>query len=287
VIATPAFSVVGLGTGPLGEASMSAAEADRLVHAALDLGVTVFDTARSYGASEQRLGRALGSRRREVHLVTKGGYGIDGVADWTGEVIRRGVDEALGRLGTDVIDVFLLHSCDVGVLERGDVVEALLRAREAGKIRMTGYSGEGDALAWAAARRETFSALECSVSPFDQRNLALVAAARAESFCVLAKRPLGNAPWRFGSRPGREDIGTYWDRYRAMGVDPSPLSWESLAVRFAAFQAGVTTILVGTSRVEHLGAAVRAAAEGALGEEQSGALRAAFEAHGAAWGGVI
>lgn len=266
---------------------MSAAEADRLVHAALDLGVTVFDTARSYGASEQRLGRALGSRRREVHLVTKGGYGIDGVADWTGEVIRRGVDEALGRLGTDVIDVFLLHSCDVGVLERGDVVEALLRAREAGKIRMTGYSGEGDALAWAAARRETFSALECSVSPFDQRNLALVAAARAESFCVLAKRPLGNAPWRFGSRPGREDIGTYWDRYRAMGVDPSPLSWESLAVRFAAFQAGVTTILVGTSRVEHLGAAVRAAAEGALGEEQSGALRAAFEAHGAAWGGVI
>ena len=284
---TPVFSVVGLGTGPLGEASMSAADADRLVSAALDLGITVFDTARSYGASEERLGRALGARRREVQLVTKGGYGIEGVGDWTGEVIRRGVDEALRRLGTDVIDVFLLHSCDVGVLARGDVVEALVRARDAGKIRLTGYSGEGEALAWAAARRETFSVLECSVSPFDQRNLALVAAARAESFCVLAKRPLGNAPWRFKSRPDREDIGTYWDRYVAMDFNPSPLAWEALALRFAAFQPGITTALVGTSSVAHLEAAVRAAAEGPLDAERVEALREAFAAHGGAWAGVI
>jgi aryl-alcohol dehydrogenase-like predicted oxidoreductase len=284
---TPVFSVVGLGTGPLGEASLSAPEAERLVHGALDLGVTVFDTARSYGASEERLGRALGARRREVNVVTKGGYGVDGVPDWTGEVIRRGVDEALRRLGTDVIDAFLLHSCDVAILERGDVVEALIRAREAGKIRMAGYSGEGDALAWAAARRETFSVLECSVSPFDQRNLARLAAARAESFCCLAKRPLGNAPWRFATRPAREDIATYWDRHRTMDFNPSPLAWEALALRFAAFQPGITTALVGTSSLEHLAAAVRAAAAGPLEAGQCAALRAAFATHGASWAGVI
>ncbi|MEP7126673.1 MAG: aldo/keto reductase [Byssovorax sp.] len=287
MIFTPVFSVVGLGTGPLGEASMSAAEADRLVGTALDLGVTVFDTARSYGASEERLGRALGPRRREAVLVTKGGYGIDGVPDWTGEVIRRGIDDALRRLGTDVLDAFLLHSCDLGILERGDVVEALIRAREAGKIRMAGYSGEGDALAWAAARRDTFSVLECSVSPFDQRNLSLVATARAESFCVLAKRPLGNAPWRFASRPARADIGTYWDRYVAMGIDPGAMGWEALALRFAAFQPGVTTALVGTSSVAHLEAAVKAAADGTLDEARSGALREVFAARGGGWAGVI
>lgn len=286
-MATVAFSAIGLGAGPLGEASLSAAEAARLVGAALDLGVTVFDTARSYGDSEVRLGRALGARRRDVLLVTKGGYGVAGIPDWTGEAVRRGVDEALGRLGTDVIDVFLLHSCGLDTLERGEVVEALLRAREAGKVRFVGYSGEGDALAWAAARRETFSVLECSVSPFDQHNLALVAAARAESFRVLAKRPLGNAAWLHPTRPAREDVATYWDRWRAMAFDPSPLSWEALAVRFAAFQPGVTTALVGTSSAAHLAAAVEAASAGPLDEVTAGALRGAFDAHGAAWPGVV
>jgi aryl-alcohol dehydrogenase-like predicted oxidoreductase len=284
---SPVFSMIGLGAGPLGEASMSAAEAERLVGVALDLGVTVFDTARSYGDSEVRLGRAIGARRREVVLVTKGGYGVAGVPDWTGEAVRRGVDEALVRLGTDVIDVFLLHSCGLAILERGEVVEALLRAREAGKVRMVGYSGEGDALAWAAARRETFSALECSLSPFDQRNLPLVAAARAESFCVLAKRPLGNAPWRHATRPAREDVATYWDRYRAMAFDPSPLPWDALAVRFSAFQPGVTTALVGTSAPAHLAAAFEAIKAGPLDEATAGALRAAFDANGAAWPGVV
>jgi aryl-alcohol dehydrogenase-like predicted oxidoreductase len=114
-----------------------------------------------------------------------------------------------------------------------------------------------------------------------------VAAARAESFCVLAKRPLGNAAWRHPTRPAREDIATYWDRWRAMAFDPSPLAWEALAVRFTAFQPGVTTALVGTSSAAHLAAAVEAARAGPLDDATLGALRAAFDAHGAAWPGVI
>ncbi len=279
------FSRIGLGAGNLG--SVSDAEADRLVRAALALGVTVFDTARSYGASEARLGRALAERRNEAIVVTKGGYGVDGVADWTGEAIRRGVDEALSRLGGDAIDVFLLHSCDVATLERGDVVPARVRARDAGKGRVAGYSGEGAALAWAAARREIFGALECSASPFDQANLPLVARAREESFCVLAKRPLGNAPWRYATRQEREDEAIYWRRWRELGVDPTPLAWEELCVRFTAFAPGVTTALVGTARMEHLEAAVRAAASGPLDAVVHARVRAAFAERGGGWTGVV
>ena len=144
-------SALGFGAGPLGGARLGDAEAEALVAGALDQGVTLFDTAPSYGSSEERLGRALGVRRKEAVLATKGGYGVPGIADWTGDVIRLGIDAALRRLGTDVIDVFLLHSCDEATLRRDDILGELDHAKAAGKIRLAGYSGENEALAAAIA----------------------------------------------------------------------------------------------------------------------------------------
>src|SRR5438552_3717648 len=89
-------SPVALGCGALGDARLGEREAVRLVLGALELGVNLFDSARSYGLSEERLGRFL--RGREVVRSTKGGYGIDGVADWSPEAIRLGIDAALERL---------------------------------------------------------------------------------------------------------------------------------------------------------------------------------------------
>src|SRR5437762_4467927 len=107
-------SALGLGAGPVGE--LSEMEAAALLGGALDLGVSLIDTARSYGASEERIGRHLAHRRGEFVLSTKCGYGIEGVPDWTGECIDRGVDEALRRLRTDRVDVMHLHSCPLDVL---------------------------------------------------------------------------------------------------------------------------------------------------------------------------
>lgn len=284
---TVIFSEVGFGAGGLDDPRLSEADAGRLVSAALDLGVTVFDTARSYGASEERLGRALRGARDRAVVFTKGGYGVEGAADWTGPAVTKGIEEAIVRLGREPLDGFLLHSCDLQTLERGDVPLALVRAREAGKVRLTGYSGEGAALAWAAARRETFSVLECSLSPLDQANLELISRAAQGDFCVLAKRPLANAPWRFATRPDREDIAVYWDRLRALGFDPAPLAWDELALRFTAFQPGVTTALVGTTRIEHLASAVAAVRAGALPVDVSERLRGAFAARGRGWPGLV
>jgi aryl-alcohol dehydrogenase-like predicted oxidoreductase len=122
-------SEVGLGAGPLGDLALGDAAAERVIRAALDLGINVIDTAPSYGASEERIGRALEGRRYEVVLVTKGGYGIAGVPDWTPEVLIRGIDRALTRLRTDHLDVFLLHSRGRELLARGDLFEPLVRAR--------------------------------------------------------------------------------------------------------------------------------------------------------------
>ena len=102
---------LGLGAGQVGDARLDEAGAARLLGGALDLGVTLLDTARSYGLSEERIGRHLAHRRGEFLLSTKVGYGVEGVADWTGPAVARGIDEALGRLRTDVIDLVFLHSC--------------------------------------------------------------------------------------------------------------------------------------------------------------------------------
>jgi aryl-alcohol dehydrogenase-like predicted oxidoreductase len=133
-------SALGFGAGQIGGSDLTEDEAARILGAALDLGVTFFDTAPSYGLSEERIGRHLSHRRREIVLSTKGGYGVDGVADWTGEVITRGIEAALGRLRTDAIDVFHLHSCDAATHARDDIRRALEEARRAGKIRVAAYS---------------------------------------------------------------------------------------------------------------------------------------------------
>src|ERR1700753_3251413 len=101
---------------------VSEEEASATVHDALDLRITLFDTADSYGAgeSELRLGRALGSRRAEGVISTKFGLvlGADPggrVVDGRPENVRRSAEASLQRLGTDVIDLYQLHRVDPDV----------------------------------------------------------------------------------------------------------------------------------------------------------------------------
>ncbi len=294
-------SAVGFGAGSIGEPSTSDAEVDRLIGGALDAGITLLDTARSYGLSEERLGRALQGRRGQVVLSTKVGYDMAGLADWTGPCITAGVDAALRRLATDWIDVVHLHSCGLDVLQRGEVVEALRAAVAAGKVRVAAYSGEGEALEWAVASG-AFGSIQCSVSVVDQAVLSgAVAQARARGLGVLAKRALGNAPWRFADRPEADDVAEAWERFRALcdelGVSPAdrpeadgaaaPPSWGERFTRFAGYAPGVDALLLGTRSAAHLAAAVKAMAHGPLPAAEEASLRAAFARRGASWRGRI
>jgi aryl-alcohol dehydrogenase-like predicted oxidoreductase len=269
-------SVVGLGAGKIGGPDMSDADVDRLVGCALDLGVTIIDTAPSYGASEERLGRALAGRRDRVALSTKLGYGVPGVPDWTPECITAGVDAALVRLRTDHLDVAHLHSCERDTAERTS--GALAAAVRAGKVRVAAYSGENEALAWAVASGR-FGVVQCSVSVVDQGELD---GALAAGLGVLGKRPLGNAPWRFAARPAEPDVAEAWDRSRALGLEAEGL--ETYA-RFAAHAPGVSAILVGTVRAEHLREVAAAVALGPLPAERSRSLRDAWGHAAARWRG--
>ena len=280
-------SILGLGAGQVGDASLDEAQAGELLNAALDLGVSLIDTARGYGLSEERIGRHIAHRRHEYLLSTKVGYGIPGHEDWTAGVIEAGVDRALELLRTDHIDIVHLHSCELPTLQAGEVVEALLRVRTKGKIGTAAYSGENEALAWAVASG-SFGGVECSVNLFDQASLqATLPQAASRGLGVIAKRPLGNAPWRFAQKPAGHYAETYWQRMQMLGIDTAGMAWDELALRFTAFQPEVSCAIVGTASVAHLRNNVALLARGPLPTGQALSLRQAFIAAGAGWRGEV
>lgn len=278
---------LGLGCQPLGSPTLADSAVASLLDVAVDLGVRLFDTAPAYELSEERLGRHLAGRRSQVVLVTKLGYGVQGVADWTGECIRRGVEAALARLQTDRIDIALLHSCDLDTLRRGDVVEALIQAREEGKIRLAGYSGENEALAFAISSG-AFQVIETSVNFLDQRSLGeSLNAAHEAGLGVLAKRPLANAVWR-DNVSGDAAVQEYRRRFLALRSQlDGDFDWPDLALRFSAFASGVDCAMIGTTREAHLRAAVSAIEAGPLAVADTERLVTAWNACGIDWPGVI
>jgi len=146
-------SQVGLGLNNLGRpgtATEEQAGTDRLVHAAIDHGITLLDTADMYGVppttSERLLGNALQGRRDQVVLATKWGHRdvtIPGAEDWgpkgARRYVRNAVDASLTRLQTDWIDLYQLHTPDPET-PIATTIDALDELVEAGKIRAYGHS---------------------------------------------------------------------------------------------------------------------------------------------------
>ncbi len=122
--------------------------AERLLLEALDLGVTLFDTAALYGfgANETLVGRVLKPYRRRIVLCSKGGMagvqfddGMKRVIDGRPEAIRRNCEDSLRRLQTDVIDLYYLHRWDKRVPVE-DSIGAIADLVQAGKVRTIGLS---------------------------------------------------------------------------------------------------------------------------------------------------
>jgi aryl-alcohol dehydrogenase-like predicted oxidoreductase len=113
----------------------------RVVDAALDAGITFFDTAESYGDgdSERFLGAALGERRAEAVIATKFGWAPAELPGGAPERVRRSIDGSLERLGTDVVDLYYYHRPD-GVTPLAETLGAMQELVDAGKVRRLGLS---------------------------------------------------------------------------------------------------------------------------------------------------
>ncbi|TBW41170.1 aldo/keto reductase [Siculibacillus lacustris] len=147
IVSRLAFGAMTFTAGHPGLAAVyktEAAEAEAMVGRALDAGITLFDTADAYadGQSEEMLGRALGARRDEVVITTKVGFRMGAPLNRAGLSRRHilwSVDGSLKRLGTDRIDLYVVHKEDPYTpLE--ETLEALDAVVRAGKVRYLGFS---------------------------------------------------------------------------------------------------------------------------------------------------
>lgn len=279
-------SALGFGAGHIGDSNADEKQINKLLNTAVDLGINLFDSARGYGASEERIGKFLSHRRKEIILSTKVGYSIPGYTDWTYDCVKAGIDQALKNLRTNYIDIVHLHSCSGEILKNNGVIDALEKAKEEGKIKVSAYSGENDDLAYAIESGR-FGSIQTSINIADQRNLdSLLPRAKVKGMGVIAKRPAANAPWRFIEQPVGRYVEEYWLRLKRMNLRLD-LDLHEIALRFAAFTWGVDSVIAGTNDIKHLQDNVKQIEKGPLSYDIYYEIRNAFKQNDINWIGQL
>jgi aryl-alcohol dehydrogenase-like predicted oxidoreductase len=281
-------SAVGLGTNAFGS-RIDAQQSRAVVDAALDAGVTLFDTSDTYGrgASEEILGEALGSRRDDIVLATKFGMDMGGAngPDWGARASRRyvriAVEASLRRLRTDHIDLYQLHQPDL-VTPVEETLEALTELVTEGKVRYLGCSNfaawEVVDAHWTAAR----GGLQDFVSAQNEYSLynraaeeELLPALNRLGLSLIAYFPLAyglltgkyrrGQPAPAGSRLGADSqahrlAAADWERIEAVHAyaDERGIGILDVAVGGLAAQPGVGSVIAGATRPAQVLSNVRA-----------------------------
>ena len=239
-------------------------QAGSVLNNALDMGINFLDTAACYDISEELIGRTVANRRDEYVLVTKAGHarggGLNG-RDWTYETVRDSIDRSLRRLNTDYVDLVQLHSCGIPDLERGDIIRALEDARDAGKTRLIGYSGDNEAAHWAVDSGH-FDTLQTSFNLVEQRayTTGLLEKCANNGTGVIVKRPIGGATWGMAkqgmSNSRRSYDNTYLDRsvkVQSLGDVPGdPDDPIVAAMGFTLAHPEIHTAIIGTKNPRHM-----------------------------------
>ncbi|MGM0931040.1 MAG: aldo/keto reductase [Actinomycetota bacterium] len=246
-------SAVGLGCNNLGRSNTPTETqegTDAVVKAALDVGVTLFDVADTYGKtaglSEEFLGKALGARRDDVVVATKfgmdtrGANGEDFGARGSRRYIVKAAEASLRRLGTDWIDLYQFHTPDplTPIEETLSALDDLVRS---GKVRYIGHSNRAG---WQIAEAE-FTARMGGYTPFissqnhynllDRRaELEVTPAAEAYGLGVLPYFPLANGLLTGKYKDGKAPEGSRLTHSRTNLLKDA--DWEQLGAfsRFAA-----------------------------------------------------
>ncbi len=300
--AGPRVSVVGLGCNNFG-AKLDQRQTTAVVHAALDAGITHFDTAESYGGgqSEVFLGKALGGRRESVVVATKFQDRPKGEPYRPGILRRRiveGCDLSLGRLGTDYIDLYYQHHPDPEAPVE-EALEALMHLQESGKVVHVACSNFDSALveeAVAVARRLGFPGFVA-----DQIHWNLLSRdVEAGTVPALRKHGLGIVPFfplEAGLLTGKYVQGEEWPegsrlatnpRYAGLATRENLAHVQDLVVFSAAAghsllelafgwllaQEGVASVIAGATTPEQVLANVRAGCAWRLSEKEMAAVPA-------------
>ena len=235
------------------------AESIRAIRRAVELGVTLFDTADAYGTghSEEVLGKALKDMRRDVVIATKGGFTYDREKraltgqDWSPTYIRRALEASLSRLGTDYVDLYQLHTGFIPDEAVEPVFFEMERMKQEGMLLAYGWSTYTRDKVDLFAAKTRGAVIQTKVNLFSYDTEA-IAACEAHGFACLNNSPLamGFLSGKFSreTRFGQDDVRASafdWTEYFEDGK-PKP--------EFLARMARVRDVLTSGGRTAAQGA---------------------------------
>ncbi len=245
-------SAVGLGCNNLGRestASESQRGATAVVSAAVEAGITLFDTADSYGKtpglSEELLGKALGRKRDDVIIATKFGLDVKGLngrdfgARGSRRYIMKAVESSLKRLGTEWIDLYQFHAPDPNT-PIDETLAAMSDLVSAGKVRYIGHSnrpGWSITEAEFTARQEGYTRFISAQNHYNllNRNIEaeVIPAAEAYGIGVLPYFPLANGLLTGKYSSGKAPAGSRLTHSRTNLLDTADMEQLRLFKDFA------------------------------------------------------
>ncbi len=183
------LTVFPLGLGGIPLQKITIEEAHRVIDACLEGGVNFADTAAGYGDSEEKLSRFLRRDRDRFVIASKS-------PSRSAEGMAGDIDQSLERLDTDYIDIYQVHSLKTDaqferIFAPGGAMEALVAARDAGKIRFIGVTGHRPSILVKAVRTGSFDTVQAPINLVDRESEAeLLPLAREMDVGILAMKPV-------------------------------------------------------------------------------------------------
>ena len=263
------------------------AQAETILHAALDAGINYIDTSIDYGVSEERIGRYISQRRSEYYLASKCGClvgaspaprGQRSPHVFTRDNILAGVEQSLARMRTDYLDVLQFHiSPSRKTLEEQGALETVLELKRAGTIRFVGMSGTLPNLPDHIAMG-VFDVFQIPYSAVEREHEALItAAARAGAGIVIRGGAAKGAPTE-----GKQD-GVQWERWQRVQIADllGGMTSMEFILRFTFTHPDLHTNIVGTIDPVHLRHNVDVVRQGPLSADVYAEAKRRLDAAGA------
>lgn len=247
---------------------VSDADAERMLNAVLDAGINFIDTSPDYGASEERIGRFIGSRRSEFYLATKCGCVYTQQEDhlelahhWQPDVVRRNLETSLRRLRTDYLDILQFHGGDAETLQRTGLIDLLCEFRDQQRIRFLGSSSSLPDLP-GLIDLGVFDAFQIPYSCLAPQHRDLITRAAATGAGIILRGGIAQGgPDAEIQRPALNDV---WNKAELDELLSPGVSRSELILRYTLSHPDCHTTIVGTCNPRHFEENLQAAARGAL-----------------------
>jgi aryl-alcohol dehydrogenase-like predicted oxidoreductase len=261
------------GDGPRNPRPLPTTAAAAVLNAVLDAGVNFIDTSIDYGQSEALIGETIAHRRDEYFLASKAGCPWDAETltstprgplphDFSSAHIREGLERTLRLVRSDHLDLLQLHmSPTLATVQAEGAVETLHQLRDEGKVRFIGSSSTIPNI-WDHLDLDAFATLQIPYSALEREHEAAISEAHKRDVGVIVRGGVAKGGPRSDNRSRN-----VWDLWEAAKLDDLLEPGQSrveLVLRYTLSHPGVSTIIVGTASVEHLGDNVARALRGPL-----------------------